>query len=188
MTDQNEFCTQCGAKLSPNTRYCPECGTRVPGRNPEAVEAEKEMIRTAVRSRPKWAGLLMLIYGLPLLCMGLYYFIDAHGITEMLWQNSTFVEQMIELGITQTEFEKYLAYFGVAWTISGASGVISAVLCFTRKYYYAALGLCILSAILAVSGFLALFFGLISFWIILSSKAGFKQFEGRLEEELNTIQ
>lgn len=188
MTDQIEFCAQCGAKLSLNTKYCPECGNRVPGRNQEAVEAEKEMIRTAIRSRPRWAGYLMLIYGIPLLCMGLYYLIDAQGITDMLWQNSTFVDQMNSLGITMEEFEKYLIYFGSAWIISGASGIISAALCFTRKHYYVALVLCIISAILAVSGFIAMFFGLISFWIILSSKLGFKEYESKMEEELQVIE
>ncbi len=188
MTDQYEFCTQCGAKLSPNTRYCPECGTRVPGRNPELVEAEKEAIRTSLRSRPRWAGWLMLIYGIPLLCLGLYYLIDAQSITDMFWQNPTFVEQMNALGITMADFEQYLVYLGTAWIISGASGIISAALCFYRRFYYAALALCIVSAILAVSGFLALFFGLISFWIILSSKGGFKEFEDEVEKELNSIQ
>lgn len=188
MTDQIEFCTQCGAKLSLNTKYCPECGNRVPGRNPEAVEADKEMVRTALRSRLSWAGFMMLIYGLPLLIMGLYYFIDAQGITDMLWQNSTFVEQMKELGITQAEFEQYVVYLGTAWIISGASGVISAALCFRRKGYYPALVLCIVSAILAVSGVFAFFLGLIAFWVILSSKAGFKEYAEKLEEELQVIQ
>ena len=39
-SNQN-FCYQCGHMLTPEQKFCPECGTRVPGRNPEAVEQEK---------------------------------------------------------------------------------------------------------------------------------------------------
>ena len=155
--------------------------------DPKAVEADREVIRESVKARSKWAGYIMLIYGIPLLCLGLYYFIDAQGIVDALWQNSIFVEEMSELGITKGEAEQYLIYFGSAWIIAGAAGIISSILCFKRTHYYFALGLCAISALFAASGMFTLLLGIMAFWMILTSKYGFKEHEPKLEEELEKI-
>jgi|GEM_PF-1263158 len=187
MAGHERFCSNCGASFSAETKYCPECGNRVPGMDPKAVEADREVIRESVKVRTKWAGYIMLIYGIPLLCLGLYYFIDAQGIVDMLGENSAIVEQMNELGITKSEVEEYLIYFGSAWIIAGVAGIVSSVLCFKRTHYYFALSLCAISALFAASGLFMLLLGIMAFWMILTSKYGFKEYESKLEEELETI-
>jgi hypothetical protein len=155
--------------------------------DPKAVEADREVIRESVKIRSKWAGYVMLIYGVPLLCLGLYCFIDAQGIVDMLWQNSIFVEEMSELGITKDEIEQYMIHLGSAWIIAGVTGTISSVLCFKRTHYYFALGLCAISALFATSGLFTFLLGIMAFWMILTSKYGFREYESKLEEELETI-
>ena len=51
--DNQNFCTRCGHLLSDSARFCPECGARVPGRNPEQVEEEKTKTKSVKRSGEK---------------------------------------------------------------------------------------------------------------------------------------
>lgn len=70
--DNQNFCTRCGHMLSESARFCPECGARVPGRNPEQVEEEKQAIRSAMDRQLRWAAILMIIYSVPFLVIGVY--------------------------------------------------------------------------------------------------------------------
>lgn len=188
MSDNEQFCSNCGVKLDSNSHYCPSCGLRVPGRNEAQVAEEREAVAQVMKSRPRWAAYLMLVYGIPLLCLGIYYYIDASAITDALWDNSTFVDTMDDLGVTMSEYEQYIEWFGMAWVVSGVSAIASAMLCFVRKFYYLALVVCLISAIFSISGIFALLMSLLAFWLVVTSKFGFAEFEGELNEELQKIQ
>jgi zinc ribbon protein len=47
-TKMLSFCSQCGAALQPEARFCEECGTRVSGRASSSVAHHKKMLLLAV--------------------------------------------------------------------------------------------------------------------------------------------
>lgn len=188
MTNQERFCEKCGINLGDNARFCPSCGFRIPGRNQEEIAKEKEMIRETAHIRSKWAGYLMLIYSLPLLVLGIYYFADAGGLASTLWNNPTTNQQFVEWGLVYDDIVKYLQYFGIGWLVTGISGIASAVLCIKRQHYYIALFLCIVSVLFSVTGFFTLIIGLIAFWFVISSAIGFKENEEKLEKILENYE
>ena len=64
MTDENKFCTACGAMLPEGAEFCPECGAGIGGRaNPHAF-AQGPGYGMQQRSGPPTVSILILIYGL----------------------------------------------------------------------------------------------------------------------------
>lgn len=89
-SDNQNFCTRCGRSLAADARYCPECGARVPGRNPEQVEEEKEMVRSAVTRQLKWAAVAMAIYSIPFLILGIYTAFSIDSMTDLVINDPNF--------------------------------------------------------------------------------------------------
>lgn len=185
MTDQ-DFCAKCGIKLSSDVYYCPSCGYHIPGKKEAEVKVEKDLVRTTLQSRAKWAGYLMLIYGIPLLIMGVYYMVASGSIADALWNDPNVHKQLVDWGITYDELVKYLQYWGIGWFVSGAMAILSSLLCIKRKSYVLALILCVVSVIFSITGFITFLFGLIAFWLVASSKLGFEEYKDDLEEYLNS--
>ena len=67
-------------------------------------------------------------------------------------------------------------------------GIVASVLCWKKTKYWFALILCIVSMFTGAMGLFALFMGMFSFWIILTSKLAFVEYQDQLEEELSKIQ
>lgn len=183
MTDE-EFCVKCGVKLSKDAYFCPSCGYHVPGKEEAEKAAERNYLINMFQSHAKWAGYLMLIYGIPLLILGLYYLFDSNGIANSLWNDSNIHQQLVDWGITYDELVKYLQYWGAGWLISGVAGILSAVLCIKRRSYILALILSMISVVFAITGFITFLIGLIAFWLVASSKLGFEEYKDDLEEFL----
>ncbi len=165
MSDINAFCTRCGRNLSEIDRYCPECGMKVPGRTPEEDKAEEEAIKGALSTRLNIAVAMILIYSIPLLIVGLYILVDASTISDALFP--TYQEHF---GYTQDEMDLLVKWSGYSCIISSVLGIAAAALSYKRRAYWAAVFLCIVSMFSGVLGFLALFMGMIAFWLILTSK------------------
>lgn len=176
MTEDNNFCTRCGHSLSGMDKFCPECGFRVPGRNPEQEAKEIEALDNALDTRVKWAGYLMLAYSIPFLIMGIWVLVDQSYIIDTLWGY-----YQDYAGVTEAELEEFVRYAGYMYIVSSVAGIASAVFCIKKKMFWIALVLCMVSMLTGVAGFLSLFMGLIALWIILTSKP---VFDGKTAKDL----
>ncbi len=188
MADSQNFCRHCGQTLAANSRFCAACGTRVPGRNQEEVEQEKKMVRDAAATQLRWASNLMLIYSIPFLIAGLYVLLSIDSLVDMMMNDATVRDYLDYYGLTSDDLYSYFEYAGYAYIVSSICGLGSAILCRKRTKYWAAAGLCIVSVLLGVAGFLALFLGLIAFWMIISGRMCFIEHEAELESILDNIE
>ncbi|MDO5861675.1 MAG: zinc-ribbon domain-containing protein [Thermoplasmata archaeon] len=185
--EQQNFCTHCGHFLQQGERFCPECGTRVPGANPEEVAREKAELKEAVGKQLRWASILMLVYSLPFLAIGVVFLFGADAVTDYVTSTDTFASYVDYYGLTADEVHSYVQYSSVAFLASGLCGVGSAVLCWKRTKYWAAVLLCVVSVFAGSTGFVSLFLGLLAFWMIVASKPAFREYEGKLDDALSRI-
>lgn len=188
MEDNQNFCIRCGEVLATDAKFCPKCGVRIPGRNQEQVEEERQAVRDGLKYRLYWAIALMLIYSVPFLIIGIYFVADLDGIVNTIMTDPFYASYVDYYGWTYDELYDVLQVASYAYIISSICGIAAAVLCWKRVGYWAALVLCIISMFVGATGLFALFLGMFAFWAILTSKLSFKKYEGQLEQELNQIQ
>ena len=188
MEDNQNFCVQCGQILADDAKFCPACGARVPGRNPEQVEQERQAVRDVMKYRMYWAVALMLIYSIPFLIIGVYLAVDLDSIVNMLMTDPLYADYVDYYGWTYDQLHDVLYYASFAYILSSVCGIVSSVLCWKRTQYWVALILCIVSMFTGAMGLFALFMGMFAFWTILTSKLSFREYEDQLEGELNKIQ
>lgn len=186
--DNQNFCIQCGQFLAADAKFCPACGARVPGRNPEQVEAEKQEIRDVMKSRLNWAIALMLIYSIPFLIIGIYILVDLDGIVNMIMTDPLYADYVDYYGWTASQLTDVFQIAGYAYILSSFCGIVSSVLCWKRTKYWIAVILCIVSMFTGAMGLFALFMGMFAFWTILTSKLAFVEYQDQLEGELDKIQ
>ncbi len=186
--DSQSFCTYCGQFLDTDVRFCPGCGTRVPGRNPDDVQQERQVVKDALDRQLRWAAYMMLVYSIPFLLIGLYVIIVADELAEVLMNDPTFRGYIDYYGFTIDDVRGYFEYAGFAYLTSSIFGIASAFLCMKRARFWLATLLCILSVLSGVAGFFALFLGLFAFWFIISARLGFKEKEEELNAALDQIQ
>ena len=188
MEDNQNFCVQCGQYLAPDAKFCPACGARVPGRSPEAVEADRQAFRDGLRYRLYWAMALMLIYSIPFLVIGVYLAVDYSGIANMIMTDPLYTGYVDYYGWTYDQLCDAFQVASYAYILSSVCGIVSSVLCWKRRHYWVAVILCMVSMFTGASGLFALFMGMFAFWIILTSKLTFSEYADDLEGELNRIQ
>lgn len=184
MSDNQNFCVKCGQVLSESDKYCPACGARVPGRSPEQVEAEKQLIRDSMSSRLNWAVALMLIYSIPFIIIGIWIMADLNGIVDTIWTDPLYADYIDYYGLTQTEIHDLFYWASITYIISSICGIVSAVLCYKRIVYWGAVLLCLISMFTGAAGLFALFMGLFAFWIIITSRPIFSKYTDELDQFL----
>lgn len=188
MEDNQNFCIHCGQTLAADAKFCPACGTRVPGRNQEQVEEERQAIRDVMRVRLNWAIALMLIYSVPFLIAGIYLAVDLDGIVNMLMTDPLYTDYVDYYGWTYDELHGVFQVASFAYILSSVCGIASSVLCWKKTKYWIAVILCLVSMFTGAMGLFALFMGIFAFWTILTSKLAFREYSDDLESELNKIQ
>lgn len=188
MEDNQNFCVRCGQNLAPDAKFCPACGTRVPGRNQEQVEEERQAVRDLAKSRLNWATAMMLIYSIPFMLIGIYLLVDLDGIVNMIMTDPMYEGYVDYYGWTYDQLHDVFEVAGYAYIVSSVCGIVASVLCWKKTKYWFALILCIVSMFTGAMGLFALFMGMFSFWIILTSKLAFVEYQDQLEEELSKIQ
>ena len=186
--DNQNFCTRCGHLLSDSARFCPECGARVPGRNPEQVEEEKQAIRSAMDRQLRWAAILMLIYSIPFLVIGVYTVFNVDAMADLVVNDPNFSSYAEAYGLTYDEVCEYFEYAGYAFILSSVLGLISALCCWKRSHFWVALVFCVLSVFTGAAGFVAMFMGLIALWMIIVARGRFVEYEKNFEEILSKIE
>lgn len=188
MEDNQNFCIHCGEILATDAKFCPKCGARIPGRNQEQVEEEKQAVRDGMKYRLYWAIALMLIYSIPFLIIGIYLMVDLDGIVNMIMTDPLYADYVDYYGWTYDQLTDVFQIASYAYILSSVCGIISAALCWKRRFYWVALVLCIISMFTGAMGLFALFMGMFAFWTILTSKLAFQEYQDQLEGELSKIQ
>ncbi|MBP3385743.1 MAG: zinc ribbon domain-containing protein [Candidatus Methanomethylophilaceae archaeon] len=186
--DEKKFCTKCGNELAPDAKFCPDCGTRIPGRNEEQVQAERAMVREFMDKRLRWCTILMLIYSVPFLFIGIWYNLNAADLAQTLMTDPLYKDVVDMFELTYQEAVDSYEVVGIAYILSAIFGFISAFLCWKKRMFWVATITCLLSLITGVAGFFAIFVGLITLWMIFSSKLAFAEYSEQYEEALESIQ
>lgn len=186
--DVRNFCTRCGHMLSDGTRFCPECGLRVPGANPEQVEEERQAIRDAMGRQLRWATAVMVIYSVPFLVLGIYAATNIGSMTDLIVNDPNFSGYADMYGLTYDEVYSYFEYAALGFIASSVCGLVCAVCCWRRAHFWAAFLLCMAAILLGSMGFISMFLGFIALWLIIGSKPGFREYSDRLEEELSRME
>ena len=187
MEEKKQFCTRCGRYLEQGVSFCPDCGLRVPGRSQEQIEEEKAQVRSAMNTRLKWAGIMMLVYSIPFLIIGIYIFVCLDGFVNELFTNPAYADYVDFYGLTQDEMTAFLKYVALIYIASSACGIVSSILCFKRRLYWVAMVLCVMSFLMGTMGFFGLFIGLGAFWMLMSSKLCFEEYSDRFDDEFSKI-
>ena len=134
MTDENRFCTACGARLPEGSIYCPECGRPVDGgQNPYAADPGWD--RGMVQRRKSSIPVFLLLYGIFGLIVSLYMLSFAYGLNEEVYnqflQNA---EEMIGSDVSpmMPPWEDSLRTMMLAASVFG---IISPVLALVSYYF-----------------------------------------------------
>jgi len=178
MEDIN-FCPACGKNVEPGTPYCPACGARLNDPASEKMEmTEKAQAERKMGSdRTVIAAVLMLVYSVPMLLMGVYFFADAGGLAHEIFTSPSLtssVDQIIALGYDEAWLASIIEITGILMILSGAVGVFAAVLAFMKKFWVLAIILCIMSALIGIVTLFGLILGLIAFWMLYKAKPVFE--------------
>jgi uncharacterized membrane protein YvbJ len=93
MAEAGSYCTQCGAKIEPNSKFCPSCGRAIP----LSAAQETTIAATTLASRPTGVTLIAILsilagigafflaaiggaIGVILIPIGIVYFVVAYGL------------------------------------------------------------------------------------------------------------
>ncbi len=155
MDGDKVFCTQCGAEMGRNERFCPSCGANVDGTpNPyvgrsSGYSPESNSLDTT--------RLLIMLYGIAALAFGVLGFVGVSMLNDPMMQQA-----LEDMGVVITDGYVTTAMIECAVIIvSAACALVSSYFVKKRTNYTAALVLCIAAA--AASFGFGLLFGIITF-------------------------
>ena len=146
------------------------------------------MVREFMDKRLKWCTILMLIYSVPFLFIGIWYNLNAADLAQTLMTDPLYKDVVDMFELTYQEAVDSYEVVGIAYILSAIFGFISAFLCWKKRMFWVATITCLLSLITGVAGFFAIFVGLITLWMIFSSKLAFAEYSEQYEEALESIQ
>jgi len=169
--DEVNFCPACGKNVPPGTQYCPACGSCLSDQVPERRETEAEKRMGA--DRTKIAAILILIYSMPLILFGIYFYVAAGDLTNEIFSNPRFVE-LVAPYYTPGALESFIQLMGLASIIAGSIGVVTAILALMRKFWVLTIILCIMSALIGALTLFGLILGLIAFWMLYKARPVFE--------------
>jgi len=169
--DELNFCPACGKSVPPGTQYCPACGNCLTDQVQERRETEAEKRMGA--DRIKIAAILILIYSIPLILFGIYFYVAAGDLTNELFSNPDFAA-IVAPYYTPAALESFIELMGLASIIAGSIGVVTAILAFLRKFWVLTIILCIMSALIGALTLFGLILGLIAFWMLYKARPVFE--------------
>ena len=178
------FCTQCGARISKDTAFCPSCGAAVGG------EPAPQTYNNGAPSQnyygPDRSGRLLVlsiicaITAVFFLYMGISTLVQVDSIITQLqadpgWPDM--VQAFEDAGISADEvvstLKSILTVFGVSFLVGGIAAALPAVCGFTKKLW--ALGLigCIVVTIFTATTLIGLIVGIIFTYLYATTKPAF---------------
>jgi len=145
------FCTHCGAKLTEDASYCPECGSPVPGvrSNPYTGSAPcgdtgaYEVQRAD--DRLIWIVVLVGIYAALSLISGLFTATESPMLIQYMKEAMTpeqWQTMLDSLMMTEDQLLAYMVGSGYASVASGALAACAVALCAIRRYWLVAVLFC----------------------------------------------
>lgn len=152
MTDENqEFCVKCGARIPPDSTFCPECGVPIDGgTNPYASQCGTRDYGGGCcpANNIKTTGTFILIYGLISTLFGIMMVSVGLSMTMDLWN------QMIEMTgssmtISMEDFKSLATMLGAMLLASGVCALISGFLVGKGQKWMVSLVLCGAASILS---------------------------------------
>lgn len=135
MTDENKFCTACGAMLPEGAEFCPECGAGIGGRSNPHAYAQGPGYPMQQRSGPPAVSILILVYGVIAAILGLSTVYLGLTFTEADFQ--ALVDQYEAMGMVlpfewSDSFSSDMLFTGGITIISAISALVSYWFCYKR--------------------------------------------------------
>ena len=171
MSENNRFCTACGARLPEDSNFCPECGASIDGgTNPYASQGPT--YGQPVNAKKSNIPTFILLYGIIGTIFGAYMVYYSISFTEAYYNDM--VEQMVDI------FGQEFADMFPEWTasmqntmIAGSVCGLASAVCALVSYYFCwkggpwknALIFCALSTILSLGIVISDYTGILLFII-----------------------
>ena len=174
MTDTS-FCTKCGMRVSEEALYCPACGAPIEGRVDQStgMSAQQAMENQIVSSRMNFITMLLLIYGLPIVIIGICAVISAGHVTSILIVDDMVQEAMAQYSLTEADIKSAITYGGAIFAVSGGLALLSAICVHKRRYWIVAVLGAGAASILCTMSIFGVFIGLMVTWMIVDMKSQF---------------
>ena len=175
MTDTS-FCTRCGERVSEEALYCPSCGCPIEGRvDPklDGMSVQQFMEKEIIDSKVKFNTMLLLIYGIPVILMGIYMLFRLDQLTSILLADSMVQEAMVQYSLTSADITAALKYMGILITVSGSLALVAAYCVYNRKFWIVAVICTATASVLFTMSIFGLLIGLLVTWSIIGLKPYF---------------
>ncbi len=185
--DNFGFCPKCGASLPADSNYCPECGA-ILGNVGSTQNAASAPVDKTTEPMSGWfliSTFCLTLYGIVMLISGIYLVIDTPALLDMMNQvyldaygMSIYQElsELLGMEITRDYLVQIFTTAGIGAIISAIVALVSAVLCYKRRFYMITLALTVIVMLISIftgGSLLSLIVGLIVLFGIYSSKPYF---------------
>ena len=178
MTDENKFCTACGAMLPEVAEFCPECGAGIGGRaNPHAF-AQGPGYGMQQRSGPPTVSILILIYGLLAAVLGISAIYLGLTFTEADFQE--LIDQYAAVGMVlpfewSDSFNSEVLFSGGISLVSAVGALVSYWFCYKRGPKTYAVIACAVSTVFSfgMASFVSVIIGAIVTFLLYRDDKGF---------------
>lgn len=145
MEEGKGFCKHCGAKVSVNDAYCPECKAPL---HPEAQRsADMSFLFQQVM---KLTLILLGVYSVISILEGVYCAASPDACTTMIkavYGDTQWASNLASLGLTEAGYSNMLRLEGIVSIIDGVAVAIAFVLCYMRRCWLLAFSLCIYASL-----------------------------------------
>lgn len=172
-----QFCSQCGFKLSEGDHFCPSCGKSISDMYSETGACStKEHCNNSLTNKMNFLAALMIIYAAPAILLGAYLFIDATSLTDVLWNNAEFQQILIDMNISYDSLLESFKLTGIMTLVSGVFVAISFVVTLKRISWKIAVITCVIGSILAYSTIIGLVIGLVIAFMLYNARSYYKDY------------
>lgn len=146
------FCTRCGAKISSDAAFCPECHAQVaviPQKTAE--EYFQKDVGLKQSNTMLWTKILLFVYGGLALISGIMLAgMSGWSLSVLESSDPEYLKSLLDsLGMTKQQYLDFCNVAGIAYLISGALALISGVMCAKRRYNKIAVVLCVIASIVS---------------------------------------
>ncbi|AGI47420.1 hypothetical protein TALC_00415 [Thermoplasmatales archaeon BRNA1] len=169
------YCTQCGAKISPGAKFCPECGKYV-----EEMEQDQPVVSGGTyyanqqyktineRSRLQFYGTLAIVYAILAIISGISCIATADMLADAI------IEQDIDIGMDVEEFRDTMVLLGVTSLLSGMCALVGGFLVHGAKQFKLSMVLYIAATVLAFESIIPLVLGVIFTYLVYKCRDAFE--------------